>query len=92
MVKINDGNILNYILFRINKVYVKYNYTFVNVSFLFLFISIFRFFFCCCSASSARTSRSDPYVRYVWQTRAMIAGSADGRKIKIDEIYCNSRV
>lgn len=45
MVKINDGNILNYILFRINKVYVKYNYTFVNVSFLFLFYFYFSFFF-----------------------------------------------
>lgn len=36
-------------------------------------------------ASSARThARSEPYVYYVLQTRAMIAGSIDGRKIKID--------
>lgn len=39
-------------------------------------------------ASSARTSRSDPYVLHVLRTRALIAGSSDGRKIKIDEIRC----
>lgn len=36
-------------------------------------------------SSSARTSRADAYVRYVPQTRAVITGSADGRKI-IDRI------
>lgn len=37
------------------------------------------------SSSSARTSRADAYVRYVLQTRAVVTGSADGRKI-IDRI------
>lgn len=32
------------------------------------------------------------YVLYVLQTRAMIAGSTDERKIKIDEIHSDSRV